>query len=150
MARMHSRKKGKSGSNLVIKKPRGWIKYNAEETVKLVLKFAKADKRASEIGLILRDQYGIPRVKEVTGKTISDIMKDAKVYPELPDDLFNLIKREIQIIKHLESNHKDQTGKRGLNLTESKIRRLVKYYKAKKVLPKDWKYNKEQAKLIIG
>ncbi|RLJ09834.1 MAG: 30S ribosomal protein S15, partial [Candidatus Aenigmatarchaeota archaeon] len=30
-----------------------------------------------------------------------------------------------------------------------KIRRLVKYYKRKKVLPPDWKYDPERAKLIV-
>jgi len=148
---MYSRKKGKSGSHLVIKKDnRTWIKYNSEETEKLVLKFAKATKKCSEIGLVLRDQYGIPNVKEICGKTIGQILKDNKAAPELPDDLLNLISREIQIIKHLELNKKDQPARRGLILTESKLKRLIKYYKRKGVLPKDWKYSKEQAKLIVG
>jgi small subunit ribosomal protein S15 len=151
MARMYSRKKGKSGSNLIVTdKVREWVKYNSEETIKLILKFAKAGKQCSEIGMILRDQYGIPSVKEVCKKTINKILKENKITPELPDALANLIKREVMILKHLEKNHKDQTAKRGLNLTESKIRRLAKYYKKTGVLPKDWKYNKEQAKLMIG
>ena len=151
MARMYSRKKGKSGSSVIDKKEnREWVKYNAEESTKLVLKFAKTGKRSSEIGMILRDQYGIPSIKELTGKTIGTLLKENKASPNLPEDLTNLIKRHIQIQKHLEKNHKDMTGKRGLQLTESKIRRLMKYYKSKKVLPQDWKYNKEKARLIIG
>jgi small subunit ribosomal protein S15 len=34
-------------------------------------------------------------------------------------------------------------------LTESKIKRLVKYYRRTKKLPKDWRYDPEQAVLII-
>ena len=51
--------------------------------------------------------------------------------------------------KHLEKNKKDYSSKRGLELTESKIRRLVKYYKKRKVLPEDWKYDPEKAKLLV-
>ena len=68
---MHSRKKGKSGSNLVTQnEKRDWVKYNAEETEKLVLKYAKAGNSSSEVGMILRDQHGIPNVKSICNKTI--------------------------------------------------------------------------------
>ena len=51
--------------------------------------------------------------------------------------------------KHLEKNHKDQSAKRGLQLTESKIKRVVKYYKKNKKIPMDWKYDPERIKLFI-
>jgi small subunit ribosomal protein S15 len=60
-----------------------------------------------------------------------------------------LIKRAVMIRKHIEENHKDMTGKRGLQLTESKIKRLVKYYKRTGVLDKTWKYDPEKVKLIV-
>ena len=62
----------------------------------------------------------------------------------------NLIKRQIQILAHLEKNHKDQTARRGLRLTESKIDRLIRYYKKTNKLSKDWKYDKTKAKLLVG
>jgi len=40
-------------------------------------------------------------------------------------------------------------SKRNLQLTESKIWRLTKYYQKKNRLPKDWKYSPEQAKLMF-
>ncbi|MBI5347653.1 MAG: 30S ribosomal protein S15, partial [Candidatus Aenigmarchaeota archaeon] len=49
----------------------------------------------------------------------------------------------------LEKNKKDTKNKHAVELMESKIRRLGKYYVKKGRLPKDWKYNIEQAKLLV-
>lgn len=147
---MHSRKRGQSGSKKPVKKAvPSWSTYKTKEIEQLILKLAKAEHSSSEIGLILRDTYGIPDVKVATGKSISKIMKEKKIAPKLPEDLSFLIKRQIQLTKHLEANHKDYTAKRGLQLTESKIKRLVKYYKKTKVLPKDWMFDRTKAKLLV-
>ena len=76
-------------------------------------------------------------------------MHEHKLSQKLPEDITNLIKRQLLILKHLEINKQDQVAKRGLLLTESKIRRLSKYYKNNGALPKDWQYNKENIKLTI-
>ena len=147
---MHSRDKGKSGSTKPTdKRTYKWVKYKPKEIEQLITKLAKAGKAPSKIGLILRDQYGIPDIQKITKKKIKDILEQNKLKPELPEDLSALIKKEIILIKHMEKNKHDQPSKRGLKLTESKIRRLTKYYKNKGVLPKDWKYSKEQAKLLV-
>ena len=52
-------------------------------------------------------------------------------------------------MKHLESNKHDMVGKRGMQLTEAKIKRLVKYYKKKGVLEAKWLYDKKKAKLYV-
>lgn len=151
MARMHSRKKGKSGS----KKPVGktkyvWVRYQPKEIEKLVIKLFNSGKSQSEIGIILRDNYGIPDVKTLTSKKIYQILKENKIVIDIPEDLKSLIKREIKILKHMETNKKDMPSKRGLQLTESKIRRLVKYYKKNGKLPSDWTYDRNRIKLLIG
>ena len=46
-------------------------------------------------------------------------------------------------------NKKDLHNKRNLHLTESKIRRLTKYYHTKERLPEGWKYTPDQAKLMF-
>ena len=150
MARMYSRKRGKHGSTKPVRKiPPSWLKYKPLEVEKLVLKLAKEEKTAAEIGIILRDTYGIPSVRSIAGKKIVKILKENKVAPKIPEDLTNLIKRAIAITKHLSPNKKDYTAKRGLQLTESKIRRLIKYYKKTKILPEDWKYSAAEAKFLI-
>ncbi len=151
MARMYSRKKGKSGSTRPIdSKKKSWLRYDAKEVEALILKIAKDVNRPSQIGAILRDSYGIPDVKVVTKKKISEILEKNKMASELPEDLASLIRRELAILSHLEENHKDQTAKRGLILTEGKIKRLVKYYKNTGRLAKDWKYDREKAKLLVN
>jgi small subunit ribosomal protein S15 len=150
MARLYARKRGKAGSKRPSTRtaPR-WVRYKKNEIEKLVLKLAKEENSTSKIGLILRDQFGISSVKLITGKTISQIMKDNKLYPEYPEDLFNLLKQAVTLREHLMKNKKDYTSKRGLGLLESKIRRLGKYYVKKGVLPEQWKYDPEQAKLLV-
>ena len=150
MARLHARKRGKAGSKRPSRKtaPK-WIRYKKDEVEKLVIKLAKEGNSTSMIGLILRDQFGIPLVKKITGKTISEVMKENNLYPKLPEDLFNLLKQAVNLRNHLEKNKSDYTSKRGLELLESKIRRLGKYYVREKVLPEDWVYSPEKAKLLV-
>lgn len=150
MARMHARKRGKAGSKRPSTKttPK-WVRYKKDEVIKLVLKFANEGNSSSNTGLILRDQFGIPSVKVITGKTISEIMNENKVYPKYPEDLFNLLKQAVNLRVHLEKNKKDYTSKRGLELLESKIRRLGKYYVRAGTLPENWRYDPEQAKLLV-
>ena len=103
----------------------------------------------AEIGRILRDVYGVPSVKVITGKKISSILKSAELYPKFPEDLLNLMKRAVNVHKHLEKNKKDLHSRRGFQLMESKIKRLVKYYKSKGVINPAWKYNISVAKLLV-
>lgn len=150
MARMYSRKKGNSGSTKPsTPKAPSWVKYSSKEIELLIVKYAKEGKTASQIGLFLRDEYGIPSVKLVTGKTISTILKEKSIVKKFPDDLTSLLKKVLAIQEHLDANHKDQPAVRGLTLTQSKILRLVKYYKSVGRIPKDWNYNPKQIKMDL-
>ena len=82
MARMHSRKKGKAGS----KKPSipaKWVEYKDKEVERLVIKLRKDGMQSAEIGRLLRDQYGIPSVKQITGKTITKILEEIILFLEI-------------------------------------------------------------------
>ena len=149
MARMYSRKKGQSGSTKPIKKVPSWAPFKGKEVEKLVLKYGKSGKSASEIGLILRDSYGINSVKALTEKKITKILEENNVTKDLPEDLQNLIKKMVAINQHLEKNKQDETGKRGLILTSSKIRRLTKYYKGTGKLAKDWQLDMKRLKMYL-
>ncbi|GAF76633.1 unnamed protein product [marine sediment metagenome] len=151
MARMHSRKRGKSGSKKPVKKvKKSWIRYSAKEVEQLTLKLAKQEKTTSEIGMILRDSYGVPDVKLITKKSITKILEENKLKAKIPEDLTALIRKAIRLMKHLDDFRKDQTVKRGLTLTESKINRLAKYYKRKGKLAKDWKFERSKAKMLVS
>ncbi len=149
MARMYSRKKGSSGSSKPAQKEAKWISHKPSEVEDIVVKMAKEGKDSAEIGMIMRDQYGIPSVKMVTKKKINQIMDEKKLTPELPEDMFNLLRSSVKLSAHLNKNKHDRYSKRGLELTESKIRRLAKYYKSRKLLSADWKYDPEKAKLLV-
>ena len=150
MARMHARRKGKSGSTHPIRqKHPEWSALNPRETEARILELAKSEKSTSQIGMILRDQYAVPDVKIATGKRVSKILNSNKMSPEIPEDLQNLIRRALRLRKHIDINKKDLHNKRNLQLTESKIRRLTKYYHTKERLPEGWKYTPDQAKLMF-
>jgi small subunit ribosomal protein S15 len=148
MARMYSRKKGKSGSTRPVKSMLDWVEYSPRDIETLIVNLAKKGETPSKIGVILRDQYGIPLVKLTNKKSITKILEE-KGIKTMPEDLMNLMKRAVNLEKHNSANPKDMSSKRGMQLIESKIRRLAKYYKRKGKLPKDWKYDLEKAKLMV-
>ena len=150
MARMHSRKKGKSASTKPVKKAMpSWSRYKTREVELLVLKLAKEGKTSSQIGIVLRDMYGVVDVKIITKKSITDILREKKLLPSIPEDLVALIKKRILLQKHRDNNHKDMPAKRGITLTDSKINRLVKYYKKSKKLPLEWKFDPKKASIFV-
>ena len=150
MARMHARKKGKSGSTHPVKKiAPEWLQYQKDEIKDFIIKMYKEGKSMSHIGLTLRDQYGIPSVKAVMGKSVKEIIKEEGLLPKWPEDLMNLMKKAVKLRKHMTENKMDKHNQRVLQLTESKIRRLVKYYKSRGVVEKTWYYKPEQAVLLI-
>ncbi|MDH5460135.1 MAG: 30S ribosomal protein S15 [Candidatus Bathyarchaeota archaeon] len=138
---MPKKEKGKSHSiRPVSKRPPSWCKYQPEEVEALVIKLAKEGHPPSRIGTILRDQYTIPLVKPITGKTITQTLKEAELALAIPEDLGNLLRKAASLIAHLEKNNKDLHNKRALQLVEAKIHKLARYYKREGVLPQNWKY----------
>ena len=67
----------------------------------------------------------------ITGSKILRIMKGLGLAPEIPEDLYHLIKKAVSMRKHLELNRKDKDGKFRLILVESRIHRLARYYKVR-------------------
>ena len=149
MARMHARRKGVSGSTKPLKSTVP-LTMTAEEVEKLIVELRNSGLSSSSIGIVLRDTYGIPNVKEVTKKSLTEVLRDNGIAPELPEDLINLINKALNLRDHLEENKKDLHNKRALQLTESKIRRLVNYYKRSAVLPEGWSYRLDTVEMLIS
>lgn len=126
-----------------------WVEYSNEEIEELILKLTKEGNSTSKIGIILRDQYGIPDVKLITGKKITKILEDHGQKPEYPEDIMNLIRKAVNIRDHLQENPKDLHTKRGLQVIESQIRRLGRYYVNEGVLPEGWRYDPQKAALLV-
>lgn len=150
MGRMHSRKRGKSKSTKPYRKePPSWVEFSVKDIQKTVANLGKKGIGPSNIGVILRDQNGIPSVKLMTNKRVTTILKENKMTPELPEDLMNLIRNAVALDKHHTANPQDMTAKRGMQLAESKIKRLTKYYAREGKIPADWKYDLAKAKLLV-
>lgn len=150
MAKLHSKKKGKSGSRRpkALLKPE-WVMYSAEEIKDIIRKLAREGAPAAKIGLILRDEYGVPLAKAYIGKTIGQFLEEEKLAPKFPDDLLSLIKKAVGMRAHMRTNKADLHNKVKLSHVESKIHRLVKYYRRKGKVPAGWAYDPETAALLI-
>ena len=152
MARMHARRRGKSGSVRPHRKEApAWSNTDVKAVEKVIVDLRKEGVSSARIGLILRDRYGVPDVKALTGgKRIGDILRDNKIQSEIPEDLRDLMKKALGLRKHLSENEKDLHNKRQLQLMESKIRRLVRYYAKSRRLPEGWTYKPENTEILLS
>jgi len=149
---MHKKsRRGQSHSTrLAHPRPPSWLSLTPDEIEIIIEQLAQKGYTPSQIGLILRDQFGVPLVKPILGKSITDALSEKGLEPKIPEDLFNLMKKAVNLRRHLQEHPKDFDSKRGLVLTESKIRRLVRYYKTVGEIPQDWEYDPERAKLLVA
>ncbi|CBH09640.1 40S ribosomal protein S13, putative [Trypanosoma brucei gambiense DAL972] len=151
MVRMHGNGHGKAASALPYRRtPPTWLKSSSRDVIDAVCKLAKKGLSPSRIGMQLRDSMGIAQVKNVTGRKILRILKHKGMAPEIPEDLYCLIKRATQMRKHLERNTKDKDTKFRLILVESRIHRLARYYRRVKQLPPTWKYESSTASAMVA
>lgn len=141
MARIHVHTHGKSHSTRPTSKgPALWVNQNRDQISALVVDLAKEGLSPSEIGLRLRDAYGIPLVKPILGKSVTNVLADSDIKPDMPEDLDKLVRKALGLQKHLRVHNSDHRNVRSLELVESKIHRLSKYYKREGKIPKNWKY----------
>ena len=150
MARMHSKGKGKSGSY----KPNAsnapeWSMSDKKELEELILKLSGEGNSTAMIGTILRDQYAVPDVRLVTGERIAQTLSRNNIGGKFPEDMMNMMRQALRMIDHLGTNRKDLHNRRQLELTESKIRRLARYYRGTGRIESDWAYKRDQLRLMV-
>uniref|UniRef100_A0A2K6C2L5 Small ribosomal subunit protein uS15 n=1 Tax=Macaca nemestrina TaxID=9545 RepID=A0A2K6C2L5_MACNE len=109
MGRMHAPGKGLSQSALPYRRSvPTWLKLTSDDVKEQIYKLAKKGLTPSQIGVILRDSHGVAQVRFVTGNKILRILKSKGLAPDLPEDLYHLIKKAVAVRKHLERNRKDK------------------------------------------
>ncbi|HEX7031481.1 MAG TPA: 30S ribosomal protein S15 [Nitrososphaera sp.] len=141
MARIHVHTHGKSHSTRpTSKSPPSWVNQSRDQVASLVVKLSKDGLSPSEIGLKLRDEYAIPLVKPIVGKSITQVLAENNIKSEMPEDLDRLVRKALGLQRHLKSHNSDRRNVRSLELVEAKIHRLSKYYKGVGKLPKNWRY----------
>jgi small subunit ribosomal protein S15 len=150
---MHTRRRGSSGSDKpAADEPPEWSDVDPEDIEQRVVELAAQDHDPSQIGMALRDEgvtgTPIPDVKAATGKKVTEILEEHDAGPDLPEDLRNLIERAVRLRDHMEEHPQDHSNKRALQNTESKVRRLVDYYRGDE-LDAEFTYNYETAKELL-
>jgi len=147
---MYKSRKGQSGSTRPhVSEAPEWSNTDKDAVQSLILDLAKAGHSTAEIGTILRDKHAVPNVRLVLGKRIGQVLAENDMTGTYPEDMMNLMRQAVAIIDHLTTNHRDIHNKRSLELTEAKIRRLGNYYRAEGRLAADWKYKRDQLRLIV-
>ncbi len=148
---MHSKGKGISQSAIPYNRnPPSWLAVETEEVNDLIFKMARKGVPPSKIGVILRDQHGVGQIKNVTGNKIVRILRGNGLAPEIPEDLYMMIKRAVAIRKHIERNRRDKDAKFRLILVESRIHRLSRYYRSTKKLAPTFKYEAATANQLVA
>lgn len=151
MGRMHSSGKGISRRCLPYKRNAPtWLEVSVDQVCDQIVKLAQKGVTPSQIGVLLRDSHGIAQVKSVTGSKILRILKKNGAAPNLPEDLYHLIKKAVSVRKHLDKNRRDNDAKFRLILIESRIHRLARYYRSSKQLPPNWKYESKTAATLVS
>lgn len=151
MARMHARRRGISRSVRPYRtEAPEWSNRDKDTIIKQIVDLRRQGTSSAEIGLIMRDKYGVPSIKLATGKRVTQILRDNELASNIPEDLRNLIEKALGMRKHLSENKRDVHNKRQLMLTESKVRRLVKYYVKSKKLPAGWVYKPDTAEILLS
>ncbi|MDL5360516.1 30S ribosomal protein S15 [Halalkalicoccus sp. NIPERK01] len=153
MARMHTRRRGSSGSDRpTADEPPEWSDVDADEIESRVVELAEEGLDPSQIGMKLRDEgvkgTPVPNVKLATGKKLGEILEENDASPDVPEDLRNLMERAIRLREHVAENGQDAQNKRALQNTEAKVRRLVNYYRGDE-LPADFRYTYRNAQELL-
>ena len=148
MGRMHSHRHGQSHSiRPVTPSVPTWVKQSPAEIEELIFKYAKEGLKTSEIGVKLRDQHAIPLTKLIVKKSITEILTQKGIKPDMPEDLNNIVNKALGLQKHLKTHTSDRRNVRSLELLEAKVHRLSSYYKKIGRIPKTWKYKSVIAQL---
>ncbi|SFR94502.1 SSU ribosomal protein S15P [Halomicrobium zhouii] len=149
MARMHTRRRGSSGSDRpAADEPPEWSDVDEDAIEERVVELAEDGHSSSVIGQKLRDEgvqgTPVPDVKLATGKKITEILEENDADPEFPEDLRNLMERAVRLREHMDENPGDHQNKRALQNTQSKIRRMVDYYRGDEI-DQDFTYSYDTA-----
>jgi small subunit ribosomal protein S15 len=140
VARIHAHTHGKSHSTRPISyNAPSWVDQKSDIS-SIIVQLSKDGLSPSEIGIKMRDQYGVPLIRQILGKGINQLLEENNSTLEMPEDLNQLVQKALALQRHLKVHNTDKRNIRSLELIEAKIHRLSKYYKRKGKIPQNWKY----------
>jgi len=109
-----------------------WVKIKEPELKKIIAELAEKNS-PSQIGLILRDQYGIPTTR-VFGKKLKAYLTELEI--NVNEDLENAEKKVNNLKQHLKNNITDRNGKHKLQKAQSRLNIIRNYFGIQKVRKK--------------
>ena len=145
MSRMHKEAHGSSGSSKPVEKGNpDWVEFGEDEIIEIIVELREEGLQPAEIGLRLRDEYGVPSVKQATGKKLTEILEEEDAAPEIPEDLKNLVEKAESIQSHVDENPTDEQAKRQLGLAKAKVRKVADFHRENGNIPSDWEYEADE------
>ncbi len=101
-----------------------WVKMKEPELKKVILELS--EKYApSQIGIILRDQYGIPTTK-VFGKKLKAYLTELGINRN--EDIENAERKLTGLKEHLKNNITDRKSKHRLQKAQSRLNIIKRYF----------------------
>jgi small subunit ribosomal protein S15 len=150
MARMHSKRHGKSKSRKPLAEEIGAPKeFDRGKVEEAIVNYAKQGMEPAMIGQKLKSDHGIPYFKHYMGKRLVVVLKEKGFENTIPTDLMDLMKKAVKMNSHLQKNKQDVNNTIRLKRLESKIWRLTKYYIRTGSLEQGWRYDPKKAELLI-
>jgi len=101
-----------------------WLKMSEEELKKTIAELAEKYQPA-QVGLILRDQYGVPTTK-VFGKKLAVYLKELGF--ETTAELKNVTTKFEKLKEHLKANVTDKKAKHKLQKAQSRLMKVTRYH----------------------
>jgi len=101
-----------------------WLKLSEDDMKKIISELAGKHQPA-QIGLILRDQYGIPTTK-IFGKRLSVYLKELGI--ETKADLVNAEKKFDKLKEHMKKHITDKKAKHKSQKAHSNLIKLKQYH----------------------
>ncbi len=99
------------------------IKMNVKEVEKIIIDLAKQGNSSEKIGLILRDQHGIPKAKTL-GIKVGSIMEKNGFAKN--NDKKNIISKIENLGNHFKKNKHDYTAQRKSVMYASRVKKMEK------------------------
>lgn len=105
-----------------------WLKTSEEEIKKAIAELA-GKYQPAQIGLILRDQYGLPSTR-IFGKKLSVYLKELGIDTKAIE-LQNVEKKVEGMKEHLKKHQLDKKAKHKIQKPQSRVSRMKRYLSRK-------------------
>ena len=101
-----------------------WVKMQEPELKKIIVELLEKYP-PSQIGMVLRDQYGIPTTR-IYGRKLKEYLTEAGI--EVNEDLDNAEKKVERMKEHLKSNITDRKAKHKFQGAQARLNITRKYF----------------------